>query len=395
MREGISPPFPNLLTALAEQGSDRARVFAAILSGQAGSRRDVAELLSLRSTSVSGSVAELLDLQLLAETGGPRVGRGRPSQILVASTNSLVTLVFHVISQSLHVVAINLTAQVLFHEHEAAEKDCDNAKLIEKFRLLQQRITARIPKTTRIAGIAFSLSGLIDVATKEWIFSSRWPAMHHLALSDIFPDMSCPVAISRNMDSELRARLYREKGSALLLHWGYGIGAAFGTPAGHVVTGSDGFGEVGHWHINGEAAPCRCGRHGCLETTAALWALGPNLMGERFHTGHDEEHLAAEIQALDLSHRPEIDKALHQVIIALGNLCRVFFPHKLIVSGPMMANATLWARFREEFVQENAFIDLPQPELVLGQHSRHYELLGAAGPIFEKSLKVMLGDGGG
>lgn len=392
MRSNISPSFPALLTSLTARGSERAKVFATILSGQATSRREVMELLSLRSTSVSADVNELLEQNFLTETLGPRLGRGRPSQVLAVNMNRLVTLVFHVINQSLHVVAVNLAEQILCHDYEMAEKSDGNSELTEKFRLLLKRIMKKIPKTSQVAGIAFSLSGLIDSHKGEWVFSSRWPRMHNLIVRDIFLNMHCPVIISRNMDSELRSRLYRETGSTILFHWGYGIGASFGTPAGHIATGTDGFGEIGHWHVTNKKIPCRCGRQGCLETVAALWSIGPHFIGADFNISEDEDKLAARIAALDISCLSNIDEALRYTITALSNLSRIFFPQKIIVSGPMTAHAFIWTKFKEEFFKENAFINLPQPKLVIGHNSRQHELLGAASPVFEHYLLSLLSD---
>lgn len=61
------------------------RIFTAVLNGQASSRRDLAQLLSIRSTSVSVLVGELLELRLLTETSASHSGRGRPLLTLVAN----------------------------------------------------------------------------------------------------------------------------------------------------------------------------------------------------------------------------------------------------------------------------------------------------------------------
>ena len=60
-----------------ESGSDKARILAAVFRGQAASRKDLVDLLSLRSTSVSELVSDLLRSQLLAETADRRTRRGR------------------------------------------------------------------------------------------------------------------------------------------------------------------------------------------------------------------------------------------------------------------------------------------------------------------------------
>ena len=269
MRIDMSSPLPALLATQLIGGHDKARIFMCILNGQAASRKDVARLLSMRSSSVSEHVNELLELRLLTETMGAAEGRGRPSLTLVANPNRLLVLVFQVITQSLHVVSVNLAGHILAHQHIEAPYACDNAMLIERFILLRQRITAITPKTSPIAGIAFSLSGLVDTVAGQWIFSSRWPQMQHLAITDIFPQSDCPLFLSRMMDAELRSRLLDYAESTLLLHWGYGIGTAFGVASGQLASGGSGFGEIGHWHMLGQDRLCHCGRYGCLETTAA------------------------------------------------------------------------------------------------------------------------------
>src|SRR5258708_34793279 len=84
-----------------ESGSDKARILAAVFRGQAASRKDLVDLLPLRSTSVSELVSDLLSSQLLAETVDRRTRRGRPSLVLVGNPHRIAILVFTVASQAM------------------------------------------------------------------------------------------------------------------------------------------------------------------------------------------------------------------------------------------------------------------------------------------------------
>ncbi len=368
--------------------SDKARAFALIFQGKATSRLDLIKLLSIRSTTISEIVADLLNMRFLTETTNESTGRGRPKQLLVVNPNRLVSLVFYVISQSLHAAAINLAGQVLIHEQIDAPFDSNNQQLTERFRILFQTILSKIPDTLEIAGIAFSLPGLIDVSHSNWIFAARWPQMHHLHVKEIFPDYH--TSLSHAMNSELRARLSKETQSTLFLHWGFGIGTAFGVSPDRLGFGGNGFGEIGHWRIKGQNGQCHCGRQGCLETVAAYWSLGPELLKDQFSTEATEDDVAIQFQSLDLLSFPAIPIALEHVVTSLANLCRIFFPNQVIVSGPFVANPQLWSEFCKHFYLENHFIDLPQPTLIAARRSREYEVYGAANPILEQTLHALL-----
>ncbi|PSH12619.1 hypothetical protein B7R74_20135 [Yersinia pseudotuberculosis] len=381
----IDIPFSSLFSSSWMESNDKMRIFTAVLNGQASSRRDLAQLLSIRSTSVSVLVGELLELRLLTETSASHSGRGRPLLTLVANPHRLAALVCQVSSQSLHVININLAGQVLCHEQIQAPGDCDNQTLAELLNQLVERVIQRTPQTTEIVGVCFSLPGLVDIHEVKWVFAARWPRMKNMKLANLFPQLDCPVFISRTMDAELYARFAHSQDSTLLLHWGYGVGTAF-ISAGRLASGGSSFGEIGHWHLPDHHASCYCGRQGCLETISALWALGPLLLGDNFSVGDDEDRVASRLQQIDLLAIPEIQTALKHLTVSLANLCRIFFPSRVVVSGPFTANSALWAAFCELLAQENHFVDLPHPELLADRRSREFETLGAASPALEKAF---------
>ncbi len=370
--------------------NDQERVFLAVLKGQVKSRSEATKSLSIRSTTISDYVAELLAMRLLTEVPSERAGRGRPSLILGVNANRLVTIVFQVISQSVHVFMVNLSAEIIAHEKIEAAPDSDNAVLESIFLRLYQAIIVKQPAEAGLAGIVFSLGGVFDRITWRWIHSSRWPGMNNLDIRSIFPGEEHAISMSRTLDNELLIHLLQQDESTLLLHWGYGVGFAFGHSGDRIVEGGYAFGEIGHWHITGEAARCHCGQTGCLETVTALWSIGRQILGDEFQAGDDEEHIARLLEERDLSDNPVVQKAVAQITTAASNVCRVFFPKKLIISGPFVKNAGIWRAFCDGFSQQNSFFGQTIQALSVSQVSRDLGVYGAALPVLEQGLAKLL-----
>lgn len=372
--------------------NDRERVFLAVLQGQVSSRSEATKRLSIRSSTVSEHVAELLDKGLLTEQISARSGRGRPLRSLGVHANRLVTIVFQVISQSVHAFMVNLSAEIVGHAKAEAPPDSDNQSLSAIFLQLYQAVLIKRPSGAELAGIVFSPGGVIDRNTHRWIHASRWPKMHNLDIQRLFSSEKYPISLSRTLDNELRIHLLLHPQSTLLLHWGYGVGFAFGQSSDRIVEGGSAFGEIGHWRVTDEGTSCHCGQSGCLETVTALWAIGPRLLGEDFHAGDDEEHIASMLKESDFTNNDLINQAVEHMSTAVSNVCRVFFPDRLVVSGPFVQNPQIWQAFCERFEQKNRFFGHEIHSVSVSQISRDLGIYGAALPVLEQGLAALLTD---
>ncbi|MFC7397497.1 ROK family protein [Chelatococcus sp. GCM10030263] len=376
--------------------TERLRMFSAILSGQAASRRDLSDQFALRSTSVSEHVGHLVAVGLVVESLRHSSGRGRPSAVLVANPHRLAAIVYQVESQAIAVSCVNLAGQVLARIAREVPPEADNHLMRDLLASLFAAVSARLPDPTEIAGVSFSLSGVLDAARRRWLFSSRWPNLRAFDAAEAVSAAGLPVYVARNLDLELSARLAHTSdvsGGTLLVHWGWGIGAAYAVD-GMPVNGAEGrFGEIGHWRVVDRGGPCRCGRHGCLETVAAHWALSPRL-AERWQVKANEEQAAAAVlRDLDLLAEPAFAEALDAMVIAVGNLCRVLFPRRIIVSGPFIDNARVWSSFRERLAREGGMPGVAPPEVTADQRSRELEREGAAAAPLRAGLQRLLNQG--
>ena len=374
---------------------DRARVFAALAAGVARSRREIMDLLGLRSTTASRAVAGLLSRRLVLEAPGEKLGRGRPAATLVINPRRLGVSLIHVASRSFVGVLLDLDGHVLECRMLAVEADVGNAGIGAALFRLSRLLAAAAPRGMEHAGTVVSISGVVDVRRRQWLVSSRWPLMQGLDIAAATGPGAGPVEVVRQLDAELRARVLADPAafteSTVLLHWGWGIGMAYavaGQPFGEATSL---FGEIGHWRIGDmEALRCGCGGHGCLETVAGLWSLLPGLRQHWPELADDEDTLLDQLRELDLLVLPEMQAALRHMARALANVCRILFPASVIVSSPLMGNARFWAEFDALFRAEELMRGMPSPVLRSQPPSGSHGAITAAGPLLGRALATML-----
>ncbi|QKJ50294.1 hypothetical protein G9396_00095 [Providencia rettgeri] len=85
-----------------------------------------------------------------------------------------------------------------------------------------------------------------------------------------------------------------------------------------------------------------------------------------------------------------MQQAISHMAHAASNICRVFFPSRLIVSGLFVKNPQIWAAFCDSFQQQNRFFGQALPELSMSQISRNSRIYGAALPVLEQTLIELL-----
>jgi transcriptional regulator of PTS gene len=378
---------------------DRARVLSAVLDGAAHSRPRLVELLGLRSTTVSHLVGELVSRRLLLEASGEKLGRGRPAVTLLGNPRALGVSVLHVASRTVVGVLVDMAGRVLERLAVPVGPDADNAIMAAVLADLAARLLAALPRGMQHAGTSVAVSGVVDLRGGCWLVSSRWPRISRLDITAALQPVAPPVLVVRHLEAELQARLAtepgRHPGSSLLLHWGWGIGLAYAMDGQTFNAAGGPFGEIGHWRFNALAGRrCGCGNTGCLETGAALWSLLPGLRSRWPDLVEDEAQLAGQLHDKDLAGLPAMTEAAALVARALANLCRLLFPERVMISGPLAANAAYWARLDASFRQEGLLGGLSLPPLLHAPANESLGIHGAAEPLLTRAVERLLRSGG-
>jgi transcriptional regulator of PTS gene len=114
-------------------------------------------------------------------------------------------------------------------------------------------------------------------------------------------------------------------------------------------------------------------------------------MGKRFEHGMDEIQAAEILRGMALTEHPVFQRALEEMVRAVGNLCRVFFPTDLVVSGPFIDNPGAWAAFAAGLASQGMLVDLPLPRLDAQPAGHQLEQEGASMPVLLQGLARLLG----
>ena len=332
---------------------EKALLFREICVGKSPTRQGLARRLDIRPSSVSEAVQELVDDRLVLETHAPLKGRsGRPQLILSPRHDRYVAISIYIDSRELKGVLVTLQEEVIAEEVSVLPPRTGKREMTAAILNLLKRLHACVPEGSELAGAGLSLIGTVNLRTRTWMSAARWPSLHDLDLSLLEAQVDFPLIIRRTNEAELEYFLDcnpRTRGtSALLFHWGFGIGSAVAF-RGTILTSSLGrFGEIGHTpSLRASDAICLCGSRGCLETVAALWSLMPVLKARLGSVPEDEKEFAPLLGDAGLLRMPEIGTALGAVQDALLVLSMIFYPDWIILSGPFTENPSVFRTLTE------------------------------------------------
>lgn len=374
---------------------DLIAVASVVRSGQATNRTAIGRHLGLRSTTVSELVGQLVQREVLHETTVRSRGKGRPAAVLSFNQQRLGAVFITVTDQTLVAMAVDLGLRVVAQVTATPDHLSDNAALAACIHQLVDDAARQFAPDVELCAVVCSLSGLLDVGRRTWCVSSRWPEMRNLDLGTVLGDFGCPVWMIRNLDAELTGHLGREGAgttdTALLLHWGHGIGAAYAA-GGEVVNARRGrFCEIGHWGLgNGKGLKCTCGNTDCLETVAALWSIGPHLEQEFPGLPRSEREVAAHLAHMDLQDSPVVNRALAEVLRLTANLCRLLFPDRVILTGPFVQNPEVFGRFVQTLERAPMLRSLDKVRVSVSDGSGAAEIAGALTDPFRAALRTAL-----
>jgi len=277
-------------------------VLKQIAAGEPRSRARVAAETGLTRGTVSSLVGELIELDLLRETGeDERLGRvGRPAQTLRLG-DRIVAIGLEVNVDYLAVCVEDLTGTIRYERrvHTDNRRSSPRPVLSRLARMAGQALDAIAKEDLVAAGVAVALPGLVEAQTGTLLWAPN------LGWSEI------PVA--EEIGSRLPGLMVRADNeanlAALVEHWQgvardledfvcvfgeVGVGGGIFVD-GELFRGAHGFGaEFGHITVDPEGPPCKCGSAGCLETFAGQEAIASRA-GLSFGTGSRTYSLTREL----------------------------------------------------------------------------------------------------
>ena len=375
---------------------EKARIYQGICAKPGSSRKSIAETFELRPTTVSFVVQELIRDGLVSEGAIRSPGKpGRPELTLQANFNRCLVISIYVQSRELRGVLVNLKDQVLAEHTRLVEEQADEAAFLDTCSSIVAELSGRVPAGSELLGVALSLVGTVNPRTKLWSFAARWPRIRALDFHRLERRVKLPVELSRIHESELQYLIEKKKSykrcSIVLFHWGFGIGISYSHMGQLLMSSTGEFGEIGHTVIDPASRKrCQCGRFGCLETEAALWALLPELNRTNAEISEHEGQYVELLQSSEIARLPAVSRALRFVTLGVVNVHRLLSPDRILFVGPFTENAAVFRRLQQEF--EKSLFDSERGhvrlEVIRGGFSGCS--FGSSYPFFRARLKELL-----
>lgn len=359
------------------------------------SRADTASETGLNKGTVSSLVNELLEEQLICESGpGVSSGGRRPVMLLFKQDAGYaigidigVNYILGILTDLQGEICQEKTIKFSHLNYEEISR--------ELFNVIDTLISAMPASHYGIVGIGIGVPG--TVSTEGQILFApnlNWKNIH---LKELIEDKyHLPVHIENEANAgaygEKRFGAGKESDNIIYVSVGIGIGVGL-ILNGELYKGNNGFsGELGHMTIEANGAKCRCGNQGCWEMYASERALLHNA----------EQKLPPEIRSnadLTLEYLLQLSKDGNEHAIRLfeeagmylgigiNNIVNIFNPEQIII-GNRLASSEKWLKKSMQEKWQSRIFYTHEKDLVINfsNLSTHSSAMGVAAFAVERFL---------
>ncbi len=255
------------------KGHNSRLVLRTIYNGGELSRADVARMTGLTRPTVSTIVAELLESDLVIETGqGPSAGGKRPT-LLSINGDARHLIAIDLSGTEFRAARLNLRGEI----EARAARPASGIRGENVLTVIHELIEEINSANGDLLGIAVATPGLVDPynGIVQRAVNLGWV---NIPLRDLLEERyRRPVHVANDSHMAALAEFtYGEptdSGNLIVIRAGRGVGA--GVILGGLPFYGDGFGagEIGHVVVNTGGDLCTCGNRGCLETTSSVSAI--------------------------------------------------------------------------------------------------------------------------
>jgi predicted NBD/HSP70 family sugar kinase len=313
-----------------------------VAAGGSCSRAQIATETGLTRGTVSSLVTELIDLELLRETGettSPR-GIGRPG-VALELADVVVGVGLEVNVDYLAVSVEDLTGAVRYERRSYRDnRASEPGPLLDRLARAARTALETVERDgLRPVGVSVAVPGLVEEASGTVVFAPNLGWQDLPVAAELADRLALPVHVEN--ESNLAALAEHWTGAALGIddfvcvfgEVGVGGGIVLG---GRLFRGSHGFGgELGHVSVDPNGARCGCGSHGCLETLVGQESIA-RAAGVPVVAGRSRS-LTDELVRLAESGAPEVLRALddagRSLGIALASTFNLFDVQAVVLGG--------------------------------------------------------------
>jgi len=296
------------------------------------SRADIAKQLNLNKTSVSSIVADLIEKDLILETGSGASSGGRKPILVMFNQKAGYSLSFDVGPDYISSLLTYLDGSFVADSYTSGESTLSD-ELYEVLKQSIEKYLQQIPNSTYgITGICIGLHGIVN--ENKLVFSPFYSLDCQKLKEELEAYFKIPVLLENeaNLAALGEQKLKPNVSNLVSLSVKYGIGAGV-ILNGELYTGADGHaGEVGHLITAMNGRQCPCGNHGCLEQYASEYNI---LQAYKEYANLDSINFMKFKQDY-FKNKPMAQNVMSQfiqyMVIAVNNLITTFNPEIIIIN---------------------------------------------------------------
>ncbi|MCQ4088705.1 ROK family protein [Saccharibacillus sp. JS10] len=303
------------------------------------SRTDVSEKTGLNKATVSNLTLELIEQNLVEETGLGESSGGRKPLMLLFNGSAGCVIGVELSVTRVKAILTDLKGTIL-QEHVLPLGQLDEDAVFEVIGKVIQPLIDAAPQTTHgIVGIGIGVPGMVDESGLIlYAPNLNWEGVD--LKSRIEEKYNVPVVIDNEANAGAAGE--REYGAGRHVRHLVYVSAGMGIGSGMIIDGqlykgAWGYaGETGHMSIESDGRLCSCGNQGCWELYASERAYSYTSLPALTTAERVEQAKVGDASTLEMYE--EIGRRLG---IGVTNLVNGFNPQKIVVGGPL-TEAKAW-----------------------------------------------------
>ncbi len=326
----VSPFQPKLLSKINER-----LVLKMIQERGPSTRSEVSKYIGVTFPTVAKAVSSLLESQLLEEMNDASAGPGRPAKRLRLASEKSQVIGITLGGDECTLVAGDLNGNIHGESMLRFLTPTTYELLLKEIETFGNRLINESGKKT--LGVGISVPAVIDYRDQKVVLSANMPMVTDKSIGkDIQAILGHECIIVRDAHAfSLAERLYgkaKDISNFAMLDLCDGIGLGL-VVDGRFLTGDSGFaGEIGHNMIIPDGEMCVCGKRGCLESVASVWAVEKRMSGILERPVRITEVLQL-AKSGNKQARQELERMCEYLAIGLAHIVNLLNPGTFFIYG--------------------------------------------------------------
>lgn len=324
--------------------SNRATILKYINDFGPSSRKDLAEVLGLTAAAVTQICTDLIAEGVLKETGMniEHSGAGRKKALLDINYDAAFVYAINIDPEYTFITLSNLNGRLLA-EKTIDTKTGDGKKAEDFLKEIAASAKALVEnhpdEAGKILAVGVGIRGIVD--KKNGISKAAYGIWNEevKVAAILQEEFNLPIFLENNVNAFAMAELLygigKEHDNLMVIKWGPGVGCALIIDQEIYEGRHSKAAELGHFIVEKDGLPCKCGRRGCLETKVSYQAL---CKIEDF----DEKAFGKVYSDSEGStKRDAFDEAIDVFARSIINSATIMAPNRIVLTGPLFEDEVI------------------------------------------------------